>query len=675
MKCGLCERPLSHLNAVCDCGRDPNAGWIMHNRYQLLGLIGQGGMGMIYRAVDQQTQQLCAIKISRWSEALQQLRHMESAEAKAEERARVEREFKLLEKAASRSSHVVQVFDSFREDPRLGCYYPMEFLEGQPLSKIPEWGSPMPPQQVVPLILQLCAGVGVAHGLGVVHRDLNPDNIFIVRTPEHERFVKLIDFGIARDLYARKGIYNTGSDLAFGHLHYLAPEQVGYDPVADTYQKETAARLDHRADIYSLGAIMFHMLTGVPPFDDGTLEGLALRNWRKPPHVAQAIKESFLPDELQGLILACLQPMPNLRVPDILALSDMLQSYLYGQRSEEAFDALLEHASQSPDILVQEEKPEPHLDASWEFPAVEGGWNLPSVELSTSSSGSELSIFSQEFNSIYVEEDIPAGGLDFRDTGELRPSSPALPPPPPPKEARRSTPPPPPPRAFSQASATPTGELAFSAVETPVYPPSTPLPSSPPAVTQMTPLPSDIMNSLDNAPAISDWDEDETEHNSASPPAIVIDHHRLDVRGFFSGVEQIVESHHKPTLSRQSPYYEGPAQRSPQLEALLSRDNLDLVASLAPNLQDRSSSDWLASELLVDMEIEEHVETVPRSLSSPSLAPSETAFSRPAGVSDSVFPPSVTPHQSTSSRLWLWILLAALGLLGLGYILYTFVFQ
>jgi serine/threonine-protein kinase len=299
---------------------------ILNERYRLLGQLARGGMSLIYRAISLSDQSLCAIKISRWSEALQDMRQFESAEALAEEKARIDREWKLLHKAASRSQHIVQVLDSYDEDPRIGLYYPMEFLKGQPLSKMPFWGQAINPREVVELILQLGDGVSVAHGLGVVHRDLNPDNIFIVRTADQQNFVKLIDFGIARDLYARRQIYNTDTDLVFGHLNYLAPEQVGYNPATDKYQREIATNIDHRADIYSIGAIMFQMLSGLPLFKDHTLEELATRNWKRPEHLAIAIQQDLLPTQLQDLLFSCLQPAPDLRLPDIFALNDLLQN-------------------------------------------------------------------------------------------------------------------------------------------------------------------------------------------------------------------------------------------------------------------------------------------------------------------------------------------------------------
>lgn len=326
MKCGICHQPLESLTAVCSCGDDPHANRILADRYRLLGLVAEGGMGSVYRALRMEDDFLCVIKISRWSEALQQLRQLEPEQAKAEEEARIYREFKLLQKASSQSEHIVQVYDEVRDDPVIGLYYPMEFLQGQPLSQLPEWGRPLARKEVIELVLQMSEGISVAHGLGVVHRDLNPDNMFIVKHPDHDRFVKLIDFGIARDLYARKEIYNTGNDMAFGHLHYLAPEQVGYNPATGSYEQSTASKLDTRADIYTIGAIMFHMLTGFPPFDEDTIEGLALRDWEEPINVKVAIEEGLLPSGLRDIIHSSLHPDPNQRPPDIFVLSDMLRT-------------------------------------------------------------------------------------------------------------------------------------------------------------------------------------------------------------------------------------------------------------------------------------------------------------------------------------------------------------
>ena len=320
MKCGVCQKRLEHLRATCDCGEDPFQGHILAERYRLLGKLAEGGMGMIYRAISLKDDKLCAIKISRWGKALQELRELQPEEALEEERARVQREFTLLQKAASQSKNIVQVDDQLRDDPRVGLYYPMEFLEGQPLTGLADWNTPFTPVRALSIIMQVCQAAGIAHGLGVVHRDLNPDNIFTVRYDGDDEYVKLIDFGIARDLYEKRKLFVTGDDMAFGHLHYLAPEQVGYSVKKGTYDKSTASKLDHRADIYSIGAIMFHMLTGMPLFEDNTLEGLANRDWEYPLNMEKADEQMMFPVNLRDIILACLETDPELRPPDTYTL-------------------------------------------------------------------------------------------------------------------------------------------------------------------------------------------------------------------------------------------------------------------------------------------------------------------------------------------------------------------
>lgn len=395
MKCGICQQPLDTLKAICSCQKDPYAGYVLAERYKLLGRIAKGGMGIVYRAIRLEDDTLCAIKISRWSEALQQLRQYEPQEAREEEEARLQREFKLLEKASSQTPHIVQVFDEMRDDQRTGLYYPMEFLEGQPLSAHPHWNQAMDKKDVVELILQMSEGISIAHGLGVVHRDLNPDNVFIVKQGDQEQFVKLIDFGIARDLYARREIYRTGHDMAFGHLHYMAPEQVGYSPKTGTYERETAAKLDTRADIYTIGAIMFHMLTGYPPFEDDTLEGLAVRDWEEPTNVKRAKEEGLLPSGLRDIITSCLEADPNNRPPDIFVLRDMLQTY--HERPTNAAPPPPPGARKDKGFLDSQDLLQATSDSS-------GLWSAFDEEVQPGQPNA-LDQFSQDFNNIF-EDDI-----------------------------------------------------------------------------------------------------------------------------------------------------------------------------------------------------------------------------------------------------------------------------
>ena len=325
MKCGYCKRPLTSRQAICDCGEDPFSKLVLGSRYELLGKIAEGGMGMIYRARDLENDQLCAVKISRWVDALKQLRQLDEEEAEREEEARVKREVTLLQKSASQSEHIVQVYGDYGSDFRVGLWYPMEFLEGTLLSQHPKYKEKFPPEQAVKLMLQLTEALGLAQGLGVGHRDLNPDNIFIVRRDEHDEFIKLIDFGIARNLYHRRKLFDTGENLGLGHLHYLSPEQIGYSAKDGCYKKGTSQKLDHRADLYSLGCIMFHMLCGYPPFLNETFEDLPNRDWDFPPGLEKALEDGSLPEDLRDLVMSCLDPDPDKRLPDLYVFRDNLQ--------------------------------------------------------------------------------------------------------------------------------------------------------------------------------------------------------------------------------------------------------------------------------------------------------------------------------------------------------------
>ncbi len=429
MKCARCKKNLPDLRSSCDCGQDPYAGLILHERYELLGELGAGGMGLIYRAIKRDDGTLCVIKISRWAQALEEMRKIDPTEAREEERARIEREFTLLEKASSRSKHVVRVYDHFAEDPRIGLYYPMEFLDGQPLSQIDGWGQPMDPIRALKLMAQINEGIGVAHGLGVVHRDLNADNIFIVRFDGSDDFVKLIDFGIARNLYNRRKLFQTGDHLAFGHLDFLAPEQVGYSHATQSYDREVAANLDHRADIYSLGVIMFMMLTGYPPFETKTFEDLALRDWEYPPGLEQAVDDNLLVGGLRDIVTACLQPDPNQRPSDVLVLGDMLYH-------------VLRELQRDPTIA------NPHgetLDLTHEFGEIE----LPD-DLDTLGA----SLIDQALQPMPSQLGLPtmrSSKAGLSNAAQLRPSPPKAPTPPPPKAPSTQLPAPSSPKPRSTA--------------------------------------------------------------------------------------------------------------------------------------------------------------------------------------------------------------------------------
>jgi len=213
-------------------------GRVLDRRYRLDGVIGQGAMGVVYRATHTLIGRSFAVKVLR-------RQHLESSD--------VARRFLLEARVASSIKHpnVVDISD-FGELPEGGAYYVMEMLEGRSLANAIDEGGPMSLTEAGLVVLQIASGLAAAHGMGVVHRDLKPDNVFLC-APRHgveHSLVKLLDFGIAR--VGPRRITVAGAVL--GTPEYMSPEMAqGHD-------------VDHRADLYALGVIMFELLTATVPF-------------------------------------------------------------------------------------------------------------------------------------------------------------------------------------------------------------------------------------------------------------------------------------------------------------------------------------------------------------------------------------------------------------------------
>lgn len=224
--------------------REPEAadlelvGRVLDRRYRLDSVIGQGAMGVVYRATHTLIGRSFAVKVLR-------RQHLESPD--------VAQRFLLEARVASSIKHpnVVDISD-FGELPEGGAYYVMEMLEGRSLANAIDQSGPMSLADAGLVGLQIASGLAAAHGMGVVHRDLKPDNVFLCsprRGVEHS-LVKLLDFGIAR--VGPRRITVVGSVL--GTPEYLSPEMAqGHD-------------VDHRADLYALGVILFELLTATVPF-------------------------------------------------------------------------------------------------------------------------------------------------------------------------------------------------------------------------------------------------------------------------------------------------------------------------------------------------------------------------------------------------------------------------
>src|SRR6185369_14920599 len=194
------------------------------------------------------------------------------------------------------------------------AYIVMELVQGVSLGNLLRREGHMSPQRAVLLMQDICAGVGVAHRRGLLHRDLKPDNV-IVSPPNHEgerETAKVVDFGLAkvRDIAAQTSLTNTGAVL--GTLYYMSPEQC------------SGEELDSRADVYSLGAMFYEMLTGQPPFRSNNVAGLITKHLHE---LSPAFPPSLqIPPALAQACFRALAKKRNERQPDAVALGRELKA-------------------------------------------------------------------------------------------------------------------------------------------------------------------------------------------------------------------------------------------------------------------------------------------------------------------------------------------------------------
>ncbi len=259
------------------------------SHYDLLEVIGAGGMGTVYRAIDRRSKVVVAVKTVH--------PHLQESAAFVE---RFRREAHIASLLGS--PYVVRILDFGSER---GQYFMVtEFVEGQKLSDIMRAG-PMPPVHALAIAVQVALALDEAEGRGVVHRDIKPDNIII--TPDNA--VKVLDFGIAR-LNTVAGVTTTG--LFIGTMTYASPEQF-------------LGHADTRSDIYSLGVTLFHMLAGQPPFHAATPTGVMRMHEDTPPPL-ELLKG--VPQQLVAVIERCMQKSPDARyqhVSEFLAACEVVR--------------------------------------------------------------------------------------------------------------------------------------------------------------------------------------------------------------------------------------------------------------------------------------------------------------------------------------------------------------
>jgi TolB-like protein/Tfp pilus assembly protein PilF/predicted Ser/Thr protein kinase len=247
-------------------------GSLFANRFHIIEELGQGGMGKVYRALDKELNEEVALKL---------IRPEIASDARTLERFRNE-----LKNARKISHKNVGRMHELMEYE--GAYYiSMEYIPGQDLKSLLRQTGKQTLDTVISIAKQICEGLSEAHRLGIIHRDLKPSNIMIDKKGD----AKIMDFGIARSLKS-KGI--TGAGMMVGTPEYMSPEQVEGEEV------------DQRSDIYSLGVIIYEMVTGRSPFWGDTPLSIAYKHKNAiPQHPGEIIRQ--IPEELSVLIMKCLK--------------------------------------------------------------------------------------------------------------------------------------------------------------------------------------------------------------------------------------------------------------------------------------------------------------------------------------------------------------------------------
>lgn len=263
----------------------------LKDRYKLLGVLGEGGMSVVFKAQDLRLNSLVAIKVL----------HQDPEGIGA---ARLQREAQTSARVSC--ANVARVFN-FGQTKDGTPYMVMEMLDGIGLDKFIKEKGRLDYLEALPIFKQICNGLEAAHKHGIVHRDLKPSNILLIKAKESFQ-VKILDFGIAK-IETDQKLTRTGALM--GSPSYMSPEQIENSDV------------DARTDIYSLGCLMFETLAGQPPFKGNTsLETLAMHKNIAPTQISEF--QNNVPSPMVSLLDKCLQKLPEQRPQDISEIERLL---------------------------------------------------------------------------------------------------------------------------------------------------------------------------------------------------------------------------------------------------------------------------------------------------------------------------------------------------------------
>ncbi|MBW2276674.1 MAG: protein kinase, partial [Deltaproteobacteria bacterium] len=281
--CGSCGNRFIEGGAAP--AADPLIGIVVDTRYRIIDLVGRGGMGAVYRVEHVKMGKVMAMK----------LLHGELSQNQE-----VARRFRREAEAVSRLSHIntVSVFDFGNHHGMM--YLVMEYIEGRDLSEVLREQGPLSATRVAPILVQVCSALIEAHGKGIIHRDVKPENILVSQQYDQRDFVKVLDFGLAKLREQRERTKITQDGSLVGTPYYMAPEHIRGEGV------------DARSDVYSLGAVMYKLLTGETPFSASSPMGIITKHLTEkvdPP--SMRFPNLDIPKQCDAIVLKAMNKGPD----------------------------------------------------------------------------------------------------------------------------------------------------------------------------------------------------------------------------------------------------------------------------------------------------------------------------------------------------------------------------
>lgn len=269
-------------------------------RYRLEEKLGEGGMGVVYRAYHEMLQRQTAVKF------------LDIEKTNDQSIARFEREVRLTSQLTH--PNTIAVYDYGRTDEGI-FYYAMEYLTGLDLDKLVHRFGPQPEGRVIRILTQMCGSLAEAHDIGLIHRDIKPANVILNARGGLYDFVKVLDFGLAKAVDAGKQARLTSSGGLTGTPLYMSPEAISQ-----------ADRVDSRSDLYAIGAVGYYLLTGTPVFEGESIMEIIRGHVESTPEPPSVRLGKSVSKELERLLLKCLEKDPSDRPASAMELMQELRA-------------------------------------------------------------------------------------------------------------------------------------------------------------------------------------------------------------------------------------------------------------------------------------------------------------------------------------------------------------